>query len=128
MRIDKGEEVVQTVKGFCIDHKITLGSISGLGAADRIKVGLFNVEEKKYYSTEMTGDYEITNLTGNISTMDGEIYLHLHITLSDHEMKAFGGHLNEAVISGTCELVIDVIDGIVDRKFNNDVGLNLYKF
>ena len=52
----------------------------------------------------------------------------LNITLSDHEMKAFGGHLNEAVISGTCELIIDVIDGMVDRSFNEDVGLNLFKF
>ncbi len=128
MRIDKGEEVVEIIKGFCIDQKITLGSICGLGAADRIKVGLFNVEEKKYYSTELNGDYEITNLTGNISTMDGETYLHLHITLSDHDMRAFGGHLNEAVISGTCELVIDIIDGVVDRKFNDEVGLNIYKF
>jgi len=128
MRIDKGEEVVETIKKFCKDHGITLGSISGLGAADRIKVGLFNVEEKKYYSTVLTGDYEITNLTGNISTMDGETYLHLHITVSDHEMRAFGGHLNEAVISGTCELVLDIIDGIVDRQFSEDVGLNIYKF
>lgn len=128
MRIDKGEEVVETIKKFCEDHKITLGSISGLGAAGRIKVGLFNVQEKKYYSTVLKGDYEITNLTGNISTMNGETYLHLHITASDHEMRAFGGHLNEAVISGTCELVIDVIDGIVDRQFNEDVGLNIYKF
>ncbi|WP_432666217.1 PPC domain-containing DNA-binding protein [Wukongibacter baidiensis] len=129
MRIDRGEEVVETIKEFCTDQKITLGSISGLGAADRIKVGAFNVEKQKYHSIEFSGsDYEITNLTGNISTMDGETYLHLHITLSDHDMRAFGGHLNEAVISGTCELVIDIIDGIVDRKFNDEVGLNLYKF
>ncbi|MCG8541437.1 MAG: DNA-binding protein [Clostridia bacterium] len=128
MRIDKGEEVVETIKKFCEDHKITLGSISGLGAAERIKVGLFDVLEKKYYSKEFVGDYEISNLTGNISTMNGETYLHIHITITDDEMRGFGGHLNEALISGTCELVIDIIDGMVDREFNDDIGLNLFKF
>lgn len=128
MRIDKGEEVVETIKKFCEDHKITLGSISGLGAEERIKVGLFDVLEKKYYSKEFVGDYEISNLTGNISTMNGETYLHIHITITDDEMRGFGGHLNEALISGTCELVIDIIDGMVDREFNDDIGLNLFKF
>ncbi len=128
MRIDKGEEVVGTIEKFCKDQKIALGSISGLGAAGRVKIGLFDVLEKKYYSKVFEGDYEITNITGNISTMNGEAYIHLHATISDHDMHAYGGHLNEAVICATCEVVIDIIDGIVDREFNDDVGLNLYKF
>lgn len=128
MRIDKGEEVVETINQFCKEHKITLGSISGLGAAGRVKMGLFDVEKKEYFSKEFVGDYEITNITGNISTMNGEVYLHLHATIADHELRAFGGHLNEAVICATCEVVIDVIDGTVDREFNEDVGLNTLKF
>lgn len=128
MRIDRGEEVVETIKNFCEEQKITLGSISGLGAAGRVKVGLFDVEKKEYFSKVFEGDFEITNLTGNISTMNGETYLHLHITIADHEMRAYGGHLNEAVICATCEVIIDVIDGMVDRSFNEDVGLNTYKF
>ncbi|SKC48437.1 PPC domain-containing DNA-binding protein [Maledivibacter halophilus] len=128
MRIDRGEEVVKTISKFCEDQKIKLGSITGLGAAGRVKMGLFDVEKKEYFSKEFVGDYEITNITGNISTMNGETYLHLHGTIADHELKAFGGHLNEAVICATCELVIDVIDGMVDREFNEEVGLNTYKF
>jgi predicted DNA-binding protein with PD1-like motif len=127
VRIDRGEEVVETIKRFCNEQNIQLGSITGLGAADRIKIGLFNTNQKKYYAKELIGDHEITNLTGNISTMNGETYLHIHATVANEEMEAFGGHLNEAVISGTCELVIDVIDGMIDRIFNEDVGLNLYK-
>lgn len=128
MRIDRGEEVVKTISKLCEDQKIKLGSITGLGAAGRVKMGLFDVEKKEYFSKEFVGDYEITNITGNISTMNGETYLHLHGTIADHELKAFGGHLNEAVICATCELVIDVIDGMVDREFNEEVGLNTYKF
>ncbi len=40
----------------------------------------------------------------------------------------FGGHLNKAVVSATCEMVISLIDGIVDRRFDEEIGLNLFKF
>ena len=53
------------------------------------------------------------------------IYLHLHATLSDANYHTFGGHLNAAIVSGTCELIIDVIDGACDREFSDSVGLNL---
>ncbi|MBS7526754.1 DNA-binding protein [Fusibacter paucivorans] len=128
IRIDRGEEVVASLMAFCKAEHISLGSISGLGATDRVTIGLFNVAEKQYHKETLTGDFEITNLTGNISTKEGEPYLHLHITLGDASFHAFGGHLNECWISGTCELVIDAIDGTVERTFNEGVGLNLYAF
>jgi predicted DNA-binding protein with PD1-like motif len=125
VRIDKGEEVIQIIKKVCEDNKIKLGSLSGIGATDRVTVGLFNTKSKKYQSQELIGDYEITNLSGNISTMNGEIYLHLHIGLSDSKYNAYGGHLTSAVISGTGEIIIEEIDGEIEREFNEEVGLNL---
>jgi len=79
------------------------------------------------HNRELAGEYEITNLTGNITTKDGEVYLHLHITLGDEEYKAYGGHLNECWISGTCELVIDIVEGEIGRAFDEYSGLNLWK-
>ena len=125
VRIDKGEEVIQTIKKVCEDNKIKLGSLSGIGATGRVTVGLFNTKNKQYQSQELIGDYEITNLSGNISTMNGEIYLHLHIGLSDSKYNAYGGHLTSAVISGTGEIIIEEIDGEIERGFNEEVGLNL---
>ncbi len=128
LRIDRGEELIAFVTTFCKEQSIKVGTIMGLGAADRVTVGLFNVSEKQYYKQEFNGDFEITNLTGNISTKDGEVYIHAHITITDVKYNAYGGHLNECWISGTGELVIDVIEGTVERKFNEEVGLNLYEF
>ncbi|MCK4241503.1 MAG: DNA-binding protein [Candidatus Atribacteria bacterium] len=125
VRIDKGEEIVETLKKFCKDNKIKLGTISGIGATDRVTIGLFNTKNKQYHSQELIGDYEITNLSGNISTMNDEIYLHLHISLADSKYNAYGGHLNSAIISGTGEIVIEEIEGEIERGLNEEVGLNL---
>lgn len=126
--MDKGEEIVETLKKFCQEQKISLGWVKGIGAVCSATIGLFETGIKKYHSTELKGDYEITSLLGNISTMKGEIYLHLHINLSDHEYKTYGGHLNAAVIGATGELLVETIDGSVDREFSEEIGLNLYKF
>ena len=128
VRIDRGEELVATLTDFCRNQSIRLGSVSGLGATNDVTIGLFETEMKTYHSTRLQGNHEITHLSGNISTKEGDVYLHLHATLSDKTYHAFGGHLNSAIISGTCEIHINVIDGQVERAFNKDIGLNLYKF
>lgn len=127
VRIDKGEEIIEQIKKICIDNNIKAGSITGLGATDRVKVGLFNTTNKEYISKELAGGFEITSLIGNISKMNNEVYLHMHINVSDENLNVYGGHLNHCYISATCELVIDEIDIDVDRKFNEDIGLNLYE-
>ena len=125
VRIDKGEEIVETLKKFCKDNKIKLGSVSGIGAANKIVLGLFETATKKYHSQEFNGDFEIVPLAGNISTMNGETYLHLHANIADTKHNSFGGHLTSAIVSATFEAVIDSINGEVERKFNDEIGLNL---
>ena len=126
IRIDKGEKIVESIKKICIENNITLGIITGIGAVSKAKIGLFKPEEKKYYSTELSGDYEITSLNGNVTTMNGKIYLHLHINLADEKHKTFGGHLNEAVVSATCEVIIEKIEGKMERELDKETGLNLF--
>ena len=127
IRIDKDEKIVETLIKVCVANEITNGNITGIGAVSKAKIGLFKPEEKKYFSKELLGDYEITSLNGNISTMNGEVYLHLHINLADEEYKTFGGHLNEAVVSATCEVIIEKIEGRVERELDIETGLNLLK-
>jgi uncharacterized protein len=128
LRIDKGEEIVSTIKQFCTDQDIKLGTISGIGATNQVTVGLFNPATKEYLQKELNQDFEISPLLGNITTMNGETYLHLHINLADQNHHCFGGHLNEAYVSATFEAVIESIEGEVDREKSEEIGLNLLKF
>ena len=128
LRLEKGEEVIESIKKLCEKEDIRLGSISGLGATNHVTVGLFKVSEKKYYSNTFEEDFEITNLTGNISRMNGEVYLHIHGTFADIDGKCIGGHLNKAIISATSEIIINRINGEMGRQFSEEIGLNLIKF
>jgi predicted DNA-binding protein with PD1-like motif len=128
LRLDRGEELVGAVRIFCEENSIRLGSVSGIGAVNQVDVGLFVQETKEYHTKEFRGSMEITSLAGNISQMNGKVYIHLHATLTDATYQAYGGHLNKAVVGATCELFIDVVDGEVDRLMSEEIGLNLISF
>ncbi len=127
-RIDKGEEILSEIKNIAETEKIKLANINALGATNDFVVGVFKTSEKKYYSNEFKGDFEIVSLTGTINTMNGEFYSHIHFSAGNDKGEVFGGHLNKAVVSATCEMIINIIDGNVDRIHDEEIGLNLFKF
>lgn len=128
VRLDRGEEILEQVRALALKEGIKLASIQALGAVNDFTVGVFNTAEKKYYANSFQGSYEIVSLTGTIDTMGGEFYCHLHMSAGDGQGHVAGGHLNRAVISATCEMVVTEIPGAVDRAFSEEIGLNLLKF
>lgn len=127
-RIDKGEEILDKIKEISTKEDIKLANINALGATNDFTVGVFNVDEKKYYKNDFKGNFEIVSLTGTVNTMNGEFYTHIHFSAGNDKGEVFGGHLNRAVVSATCEMVINIIDGTVDRYADEEIGLNLFKF
>ncbi len=127
-RIDKGEEILEKIKEISFKENIKLANVNALGATNHFIVGVFKVDEKKYYSNEFKGNFEIVSLTGTINTMNDEFYTHIHMSAGNDKGEVFGGHLNKAIVSATCEMVINIINGKIDRYFNEEIGLNLFKF
>ena len=128
VRIDKGEEILTQLKVFAEAEGVKLASITGLGAVKDFTVGVFDPNAKVYQSNRFQGVYEIVSLVGTINTMDDAFYCHVHMCAADQQGRAFGGHLNEAVISATCELPVTCLPGRTDRMFSDEVGLNLISF
>ena len=130
LRVDRGEEVMASITELCEKENILLGSISGLGAADHLVMGLYDVVKQEFNETRLDIPLEISSIIGSITEMNGKPYLHVHITAADSKGQAYGGHLKEVRISGTAEIVITVIDGHVGREKDSitNTGLNLYKF
>ena len=129
LRLDPGEEVVDCLTRLVELEDIQLGTVSALGAANDVTIGIFDTVEKKYYSQRYQGQYEISALVGNVTRQEGKPYLHLHITIGNPTTgEVYAGHLSACTISATLELFLQVWDGEIDRKFSDTVGLNLLEF
>ena len=128
IRLDRGEEIVAKLKEVAQKEGIKLAYLTGIGAVGKVTAGVFDTKEKEFKGHTWEGDLEVVSIGGNINTMNGEIYAHFHISIADEEGHVYGGHLTEAVISGTGEMVLTEIKGNVDREYDEEIGLNLFKF
>ena len=95
---------------------------------DRAEIGLYDVIAKAYCKQVLEEPIEMTSLLGTVTRKDGQPYLHLHVTLTDADMHARGGHVNSLTISGTCEMIVSVLEGAVGRCRDEVTGLNLFHF
>ena len=129
LRLDPGEEIVASLTRLVEQEQVQLGSVTAIGAANDVTIGIFSTQEKQSHARRYQGDYEISALVGNVTRKEGEPYLHLHITIGNPVTgEVHAGHLTSATISATLELFLQVWDGQVGRKFSDQVGLNLFRF
>lgn len=128
LRIDVGEEIVESLKEMCAREGIRLAQVSAIGAADRAAVGVYDLAEKRYHQEDLEGFMEIANLSGSVTEMNGEPYIHLHTTLADQRNVLHGGHAISMRVGATCEMFVQVLDGTVTREKDEGLGINLWKF
>ena len=76
----------------------------------------------------MTGNFEITSISGTIDSYEGGYYSHFHITVADEDGHAWGGHLKKGIISVTAELILTILPDEIERKHDDTVNLNFWSF
>lgn len=129
IRLDPEDEVADSLAALCEKEGIETASVTGIGAADQVEIGIFDPQKKEYFGRNYEGAYEIASLTGNITRKERAPYLHLHIVIGNVVTgECHSGHMKSARISATGELVVSVIDGAAVRRFSEDIGLNLIEF
>ena len=128
VRLDPNEEIVTTLMQVAEKEKIGLAMVQGRGAVKKVVMGVYNVPAQHYQANTLEGAFEMLSLTGTIDTMANKPYSHFHITVGDEHGAAHGGHLNEAVISATAEIIITKLSGTIDRRKSIETGLNIWKF
>lgn len=122
IRLDPGDEIVQSLETFCENKRIKSGRVMGIGAIRDTKIGYFDLTLGDYKERYVPGDLELTSLMGNISMMEGTEFLHLHITATDSDFKMMGGHLISAIVSATAEIFVDLYEERIERKLDPELG------
>ena len=126
VRLDKGDEVLAKLTEFCEKENISSGSITGLGAASKVRLGVYDPGLSQYNEREYNGHLEIASLTGNITRLEtGNPKLHLHCCIAGDNFVAQAGHLLSAEISITGEIVLNTFPEKIERKLDEDTGLML---
>lgn len=121
LRLMPGEELLATIKQFCVAKHITGAWLQGLGAVRSAHLASFNVKSKQYnLRTFDNGWYEVSNFTGNVA---GD-RVHIHITIGDHDFATFAGHCNSAVADPTLEVLI-IPFATLQREFDEYCELHL---
>ena len=127
-RLAKGEDLLAALEKLALDHSITLGEVSAIGAVSQARVGYYNQAERKYYYIDLARPLEILNLIGNISVKDGKPMVHAHVTLGDKDGQAFGGHLAQGTLVFACEFTIQEYRSTTAlvRQMDDPTGLFLW--
>lgn len=124
-RFDRREEFMTSLQDFCTKKGIKAGFFSGLGACDQVSLSWYNLETKKYEIEEIDENLEIASLTGNISVVDAKPFAHTHGVFGKRDLSTIAGHVNSMRISATCEVLLHVLPGSIERKYDEETGLKL---
>ena len=132
IRIDKGEKVTESIIEVCERENIKAGSFQGIGACDLVDLSTWIPEQNDFTDHQLTGMLEMVSLMGNITTdNDNKPFLHSHATFSylneNGVIILTGGHLKEARISYTGEIVLNPADEAIGRMFDENAGIEVWK-
>jgi predicted DNA-binding protein with PD1-like motif len=125
LKLEPNEEIVQTLKQFVIKKKIKGGFLWGLGTAREISLGYYDLKEKQYRKRLFVEDHEITSLIGNISYVSTDPIIHIHVVISPENFVSYSGHLFQALVSATAEILLMPFTQKILRKAEPKIGLNL---
>ncbi|MEE9441173.1 MAG: PPC domain-containing DNA-binding protein [candidate division Zixibacteria bacterium] len=126
VRLDKGEEVIESLQAFIAKQKIPAGVLQGIGAVRNIQIGYFDTRRNKYQTKQINKTIEVVSLIGNISYINKRPFVHAHITVADSNYKLTGGHFFKGEVAVTLEVFIRVLNKKLNRKKDPKTGFNFW--
>ncbi|MUM78701.1 DUF296 domain-containing protein [Pseudodesulfovibrio sp. F-1] len=126
-RLQKGEDLVAELTRVCRENNITRGAVQVIGAMEQARLGYYHQDARTYETHAIDQHVEILAGIGNVSLLDGEAFVHLHLTLGDSTCRCMGGHAMEGNIIFAAEAIITEIPGdTLSRTFDEPTGLKLW--
>ena len=117
------EHLIESLKTICKHHSIkTAVIISGIGQIKDIILGYF-MEKDNYTPQKFSQPHELLSLSGTLIHDNYEIHAHLHAVIGAENKQIFGGHLIDATVEITNELIMLDLPLKTSRKKSNETGL-----
>jgi predicted DNA-binding protein with PD1-like motif len=121
-----GDEVVAGLLHFAKDEKLTGAHLTAIGAFERVTLGFFEVAKKDYIRVPIREQVEVLSMVGNIAVDDrGDPKLHAHVVVGKSDGTAHGGHLLDAHVRPTLEVVVVESSRQLRRRMRAELGVAL---
>ena len=123
---DAGDKIASGVQQFAKNQGLAGSSFKAIGALSHAKLSWFNWETKKYDpACVLDEQVELLSLIGDIALRDGEPQVHAHVVVGRSDGTAHGGHLLEARVRPTCELILTESPSHLQKKLDPKSGIAL---
>ena len=123
---DPGDEFMSELMSFAEDNVLTAASLTAIGAFGSATLGYFDMEKKEYEEIPVDEQVEVLSLIGDIAPKeDGEPQVHAHVVVGRADGTTRGGHLIEAHVRTTLEVIITESPEHLQRRTDEETGLAL---
>ncbi len=125
---DTGDEVRSGLLAFARDKRLGASHFTAIGAFRDVTLGYFDWQKKEYQKIPITEQVEVLSLIGDVAWKEnGEPEVHAHVVLGKADGSAWGGHLLEAHVRPTLEVILVETPRHLERRYDPESGLALIR-
>ncbi len=121
----KGDEVASGLLEFAQKYGVTSAHFTAVGALHDVTVGWMDRVRKAYKAIPIDTQVEVLTLAGDIAEYNGKPAVHTHLVVGLPDGSAKGGHLLQAHVYPTLEVMVTVDPIAMHRIFDPETGLGL---
>jgi len=118
-----GDEVFGGLTQFAQQNHIVAARITGVGAVRDATLGFFDPQRKTYRRISIGHQAEVLSMLGDIAMYQGKPMVHVHVVVGFADGTAHGGHLLQAHVWPTLEVIVTSYPRPLYRKFDPENGL-----
>ncbi len=123
-----GDELAEGLLRFAQEQKLSAASFKAIGALSSVRLGWLSWERKRYEpSVTLDEQVELVSLIGDVALQDGEPVVHAHVVIGKKDGTAHGGHLLQAHVRPTCEVVLTESPAHLQKFIDRESGIALIK-
>jgi uncharacterized protein len=122
---DKDEEFIAALTSWAKESKLGGSHFTAIGAFREVTLGYFDRDKKDYQKIPVREQVEVLSLIGDIALKDGIPQVHAHVVVGKFDGSAHGGHILEARVWPTLELILTESPKHLCRKYDSETGLAL---
>ena len=122
---DKGEEFIDGLTSFARENDLGGGHFTAIGAFRDVMLGYFQPETNSYRQIPVVEQVEVLSLAGDIALKENMPDVHAHVVVGKPDGTAHGGHVIEAHIWPTLEVILIESPKHLRRRVDPETGLAL---